>query len=73
MSLDKIREAKERGWKVVLFPVPHTHDSEGGNVDAYALLTPNGSPINVSEREGYGSTWGDFAEGDAWLRLPDTL
>jgi hypothetical protein len=73
MSLDKIHHAKERGWKTVQFPVPHTHDSEGGEVNAYALLTPSGSPVDVSEKEGYGSVWGDFSEPEAWQRLPDTL
>jgi hypothetical protein len=74
MSLDKVREAKERGWKAVLVEDPDKQDPEGGGtLSFYALLTPSGKPIEVSGRDGYGSTWGDFTEPEAWDRLPDEL
>lgn len=68
MNLSDIREAKESGWRVVLVEAPRT-DSEGDAVNFYVLLTPGGKPLDVPEKAGYGSQWGDFSEQDAWERL----
>jgi hypothetical protein len=68
MSLDKVREAKERGWRVILQSKVADEDQS-----FYSLVAPGGKPVEVSERDGYGSSWGDFSEPEAWDRLPDEL
>lgn len=68
MNLSDIRAAKESGWSVVLVEAPRT-DSDGDAVNFYVLLTPGSQPVNVSEKAGYGTQWGDFSEQDAWERL----
>jgi hypothetical protein len=68
MSLDKVREAKERGWRVILQSNEADEDKS-----FYFLVAPGGMPVEVMDKEGYGSTWGDFTEPEAWDRLPDTL
>lgn len=68
MNLSDIRTAKESGWSVVLVEAPHT-DSDGDPVNFYVLLTPGSQPVDVSEKAGYGSKWGDFSEQEAWERL----
>ncbi len=73
MSLDIVRTAKEKGWRVILFSIPPTPDSEGSDDTAFALLTPGGEAARVSEREGYGSIWGDATEPEAWQRLPSDI
>lgn len=72
MNLSEVRKAKESGWSVVLVEAPHT-DSEGDAVNFYVLLTPGSQPLDVLEKAGYGSEWGDFSEQDAWERLASVV
>ena len=73
MSLDRVRAAKERGWRVMLVEYTTQRDPNSDELAYHVLVTPSGKPIDVSDKEGYGSMWGDYTEQEAWQRLPNEL